>query len=122
MKKTVSTKPEPTPEPTSDAGLILTPALIEALRSAASIDAGLALLQPNTSPKPKSDAMYVVNATSKTPLPQKRGACLKVVLAAVRLNRPFKVADITAALPDLKSAAFWTRKLAKTGHLIEATK
>jgi hypothetical protein len=44
---------------------------------------------------------------------------LKVITAAVQLNRPFKILDITTALPDVKSAAYWTRALAKTGHLTE---
>ncbi|HVL69276.1 MAG TPA: hypothetical protein VM364_18610 [Vicinamibacterales bacterium] len=105
--------------PTADAP-VLTKELIDALRSADSVDAGLKLLQPDANrPKAKTDAVYELNASCAEPLPQKRGACLKVVTVAVRLNRPFKVSDIIEALPEVKSAPYWTRKLAKTGHLVE---
>jgi hypothetical protein len=98
----------------------LTSALIEAMRAAGSIDAGVKLLQPDAVSRSKADATYTLNTTCTDPLPQKRGVSLKVITAAVQLNRPFKVADITSALPDVKSAAYWTRRLAKTGHLVEA--
>jgi hypothetical protein len=117
---TEPTKPEPTkPEPVTTAP-VLTPDLIAKLRSAGSIEAGVNILAPHTAPRPKLDATYELNPGCKEPLPQRRGACIKVITAAVQLNRPFKVADVTTALPDVKSAAYWTRKLAKTGHLTEA--
>ena len=110
-------KPEPKP-PTTEAP-VLTPDLVTALRAAGSVEAGLKILQPDARPKARLDATYTVNTSCPTPLPQRRGACLKVVTAAVQLDRPFKVADIVARLVGVKSAAYWTRKLAKTGHLVE---
>jgi hypothetical protein len=98
---------------------VLTADLIKQLRSADSVEAGLKLLQPDAKPKTKADATYELNTACGAPLPQKRGACLKVVAAAVRLNRAFKVADIQAALPEVKSAPYWTRRLARSGHLTE---
>ena len=106
--------------PTSIPAPTLTAELIEALRAAESHEAAVRLLAPDARPKAKADATFTLNTSCQEPLPQKRGACLKVVAAAVRLNKPFKVADIVAELPTVKSAAYWTRKLAKTGHLMEA--
>ncbi len=98
----------------------LTPELLDALRAASSIEAGVKILQPDAKPKVRLDATYNVNTSCAAPLPQRRGACLKVVTVAVQLNRPFKITDVVALLPEVKSAAYWTRKLAKTGHLVEA--
>ena len=99
-------------------GVMLTFDLLDVLRAADSLESAMALVTP---PTPKVDATYTLNATCPDPLPQRRGACVKVVVTAARLNRPFKVADIVEALPDLKSAAYWTRRLAKTGHLAVVT-
>ena len=110
--------PQPTAIPSPSAP-VLTPELIAALREAPSVEDGLRLLRPDARPRVKADATYELNSSCTEPLPQRAGASLKVVAVAVRLNRPFKVEDITTALPDVKSAAYWTRKLAKTGHLVE---
>lgn len=119
-KPTTPTAPQPAPEtPTAP---VLTPELIAALRAADSVDEGLKLLQPDLKPKARPDALYELNTSCQEPLPQKRGACLKVITVAVRLNRPFKVSDVAEALPDVKSAPYWTRKLAKTGHLVEVAR
>jgi hypothetical protein len=120
MKKQPSKNaPAPTTARANLVAPVLTPELIAQLRAAGSLDAGVKLLAPDTRAKAKVDATYTLNADCKEPLPQRRGACLKVVTAAVQLDRPFKVSDITTALPDVKAAAYWTRKLAKTGHLTE---
>ena len=119
MSKHKQVTPEPKPQPTTAAAPVLTPDLIARVRAAGSVEAGVNVLAPEAKPKPKVDATYELNTSCKDPLPQKRGACVKVVTVAVQMNRPFKVADISAALPDDKSAAYWTRKLAKTGHLVE---
>jgi hypothetical protein len=122
MSKQVKPEPQqvkPEPKPPTPAAPVLTSDVIAALRSAASVEAGVKILQPDARPKVKLDATYAVNTSCASPLPQRRGACLKVVTAAVQLNRSFKVADIVAQLPNVKSAAYWTRKLAKTGHLVE---
>lgn len=117
-KADATTATPPAPAATNDAP-VLTPDLIARLRAADSIDAGLKLLQPDVKPRVKSDATYELNVDCQEPLPQKRGACLKVAAVAVQLNRPFKVADVQQALPDVKSAPYWTRKLAALGHLVE---
>jgi hypothetical protein len=97
---------------------MLTIDLLDVLRAADSLDDAIAMLAP---PTPKVDATYTLNTSCREPLPQRRGACVKVIAVAARLNRPFKLADVTEALPDLKSAPYWTRRLAKTGHLTVVT-
>lgn len=99
----------------------LTPELIERLRAADSVETGVLILAPTARPKTKPNATYRLNPACTEPLPQRRGACLRVITVAVRLDRPFKVEDIATALPDVKSAPYWTRRLAKTGHLHEVT-
>jgi hypothetical protein len=96
-----------------------TPDLLAQLRAAKSLDDAVTILAPAVAPKAKAQTVYEVNATCAEPLPQKRGACLKVYAVAARLNAPFKVADIAAALPDVKAAPYWTRRLARTGHFSE---
>jgi hypothetical protein len=98
---------------------VLTPELINQLREAGSIDAGVAILSPRAAAKPKVDQTYELNTSCTEPLPQKRGVCIKVITAAVQLQRPFKSTDITAALPGVKSAGYWLRRLVKTSHLKE---
>jgi hypothetical protein len=115
VKTAVSSKPD------AESAPVLTSELIAQLRAAGSIDAGVSILSPRMTPKPKADQTYELNSGCKNPLPQKRGVCLKVITAAVQLDRRFKIADITTALPDVKSAAYWTRQLAKSGHLTEVT-
>jgi hypothetical protein len=100
--------------------VLLTADVIARMRSADSIDTAVHVLAPTTR-RASSDARYRLNTECPEPLPQQRGACVKVVAVAVRLDRPFKVADVTEALPDVKSAAYWTRRLAKTGHFIVMT-
>ncbi len=114
------TSHEPT-KPNVEAAPVLTPELIARLRAAGSIDAGVGILAPRQTSKPKADQTYELNTLCMEPLPQKRGVCLKVITAAVQLDRTFKIADITTALPDVKAAAYWTRQLAKSGHLNEVT-
>ena len=80
---------QPEVKPMADAP-VLTPDLIARLRAADWLDSGLKLLQPDAKPRVKSDATYELNATCAEPLPQKRGACLKVVAVAARMNAPFK--------------------------------
>jgi len=119
-KTTVAeTKPVATLEPVAN-GVALTidlPALLASIRAADSFDSAVAVLAP---PTPKADATYVVNEQCTSPLPQKRGASVRVYVAAVRLNRPFRAADIIEALPDVKGAKFWVGKLAKLGFFTVA--
>ena len=105
-KPEVKGKSTEAPIPTSD--------VIARLRAAGSVDDAVAILSPTVS-RPMVDATYELAANVTTPLPQRRGVCLRVYAVAVRLDKPFKVADVTAALPDVKSAAYWTRRLAKDG-------
>jgi hypothetical protein len=119
--KNVRVTAKPTAKPAQPAtGPILDAQLIAALKSAASVEAAVGIMSPPPVTRPKVDAVYTVATACTAPLPGKRGACLKVVAVAVRLNAPFRVSDITAALPDVKSSAYWTRKLFKSGHLVEA--
>ena len=101
MENKPESKPEPKTAVTAVSAPILTPELVAQLRAADSLDAGVSILAPSVKPKAKSDATYELNTSCVEPLPQKRGACLKVVTAAVRLNRPFKVADIVEQLPEI---------------------
>ena len=116
----VKSTPKPPSTPKVEAP-VLTPDLVASIRAAGSIEAAVGILSP-AKPKVNPDAIYELNTSCKDPLPQKRGASIKVVAVAVQLNRAFKVEDVVAALPDVKSAAYWTRKLAKTGHLVEVAK
>src|SRR5687767_436480 len=87
-----TSKPVATLQPTGD-GVVLTvnlPELLAAIRAADSLESALAVLAPAAAPK--ADATYVVNTTCAEPLPQKRGASVRVFVTAVRLDRPFKVA------------------------------
>lgn len=115
-----STPKSQTTEP-KVAAPVLTPDLIAKIRAAGSVDAAVSILSP-AKPKANPDATYELNTSCNEPLPQKRGASIKVVAVAVQLNRAFKVEDVVKALPDIKSAAYWTRKLVKTGHLVEVVK
>ncbi len=120
--KAVEPKPKPEPKVT-EAKVADAPVpsadLIARLRAAKTVDDAVAILAPSARAKAKVDAVYELNTSCTEPLPQKRGACHKVYAVAVRLNAPFKVADIASALPDVKAAPYWTRRLAKTGHLVE---
>jgi hypothetical protein len=107
------TEEESLPKP-GVTGPVVTLALIEAMVNADSIDVAYRYLAPPA--RVSADATYTLNTACTEPLPQKRGACLKVVAVAARLQRPFKVADITAALPDVKGAKYWVGRLARTGH------
>lgn len=95
----------------------LTPDLVRQLREAATLDDAMSLLVPTR--KRSNDPSYRLIDDCPAPLPQRRGACLKVIAVAAQLNRVFKVADITSTLPDVRSAAYWTRRLATSGHLQE---
>ena len=121
MKPVAETsKPAVTVQPVAN-GVVLTvdlPTLLASIRAADSFDNALAVLAPAA--PPKTDATYTVNEKCTEPLPQKRGASVRVYVAAARLNGPFKVADIVAALPEVKGAKFWVGKLAKTGHFTVA--
>jgi hypothetical protein len=64
--------------------------------------------------------VYEVVETVTQPLPQKRGACVKVYAAAVRKNGTFTVKDITDALPEVKSAPYWVRPLARDAFFRES--
>jgi hypothetical protein len=115
MKKKPVPPPSTAPEqPARPAGVLA------AIRSAASTEAAVALLQPNGKNRPSADLAYRVNETTEAPLPQKRGLSVLVYVAAARLNAPFKVKDIEAALPGKKSVAYWCRRLAKDGLFVEA--
>jgi len=113
-----------TPKPPSTpkvAAPVLTADLVASIRAAGSVEAAISILSPGK-PKANPDATYELNTSCKEPLPQKRGASIKVVAVTVQMKRAFKVADVVAALPGVKSAAYWTRKLVKTGHLVEVVK
>ena len=114
----VKSTPKPQATEPKVAAPVLTPDLIAQVRAAGSVEAAISILSPGK-PKANPDATYELNTSCKEPLPQKRGASIKVVAVAVQMNRAFKVAEVVAALPDVKSAAYWTRKLVKTGHLVE---
>jgi hypothetical protein len=126
QKAPKTVQPEPSNTTTSSGpvvakvanGVMLTIDLLGVLRAADSLESAVAVLAPVT---PKADATHTLNTSCPDPLPQRRGASLKVIAVAARLNRPFKVADVVAALPDLKSTPYWTRRLAKTGHLAVVT-
>jgi hypothetical protein len=112
-KKNVPTPPQPeTPPPV---GPVLTATTIDLMKSADNLEAAIAVLQPAS--RPKVDATYVLNTPTDQPLPARRGACLKVIAVAVRLERPFTVADLAQALPDLKPVRYWVNRLVKSGHL-----
>jgi hypothetical protein len=100
-------------------GPVLTPDLVARLRAMESLEASVRVLSPDSARRVPVDATYRLNESCETPLPQRRGASIKVVATAVRLERPFKIADIATALPDVKSASFWARRLVKSGHFIE---
>jgi hypothetical protein len=112
MKKRASDTPAVRETPTP-AGA----ALLASLRSAATLDEAVAILQPDQKRRLNVDAVYEVVESVAEPLPQKRGVSNRVYAVAARLNRPFKVAEVEGALPDVKSAAYWTRKLAALGFL-----
>lgn len=87
--------------------------VIAQLRAAASFEDALKVLSP--SPRQQPNATYEIVEDHTGELPQKRGACIKVYAAAVRKAAPFTAADIVTLLPGVKSAAYWTRRLAKEG-------
>ena len=91
------------------------------IRAAGSVDAAVSILSP-AKPKVNPDATYELNTSCKEPLPQKRGASIKVVAVAVQLSRTFKVEDIVRRCPTSRVPRYWTRKLVKTGHLVEVVK
>jgi hypothetical protein len=119
--KTTATTPE-TQAPTAPATETapLSQDIITQLRAASSLDDAVRLLAPDAKPKVKMDAVYEVVETVAKPLPQKRGACVKVYAAAVRKNAAFTVKDITDALPDVKSAPYWVRRLARDAFFRES--
>ena len=126
MMKTKTTKPTPAPEtkPTTDAPVAApTPTpdadRIARLRAAPSSDEAVRIMSPDAKPKATTDATYEVVETCQEALPQKRGLAVLVYVTAVRMNKPFKIADVEAALPDRKSVRYWVRTLAKSGHLAE---
>src|SRR5689334_4843202 len=97
------------PEPKKSAAVDTTPSdaqqatplskdIITQLRAASTLDDAVRLLAPDAKPKVKPDAVYEVVESVAQPLPQKRGACVKVFAAAVRKNGPFTVKDIAEAL------------------------
>jgi len=94
--------------------------LLERLRAAATLEEALSILQPDARRRPRPDAMYEVVEGHSDPLPQKRGTAVKAYAVAVRLNRPFRIADVEAELPDTKAVGFWIRKLATLGFLRQA--
>ena len=110
------TEPETTPAPATAADLI------SRLRAAASVEDAVKILEPEVSAASKVDAVYDVDPARTDALPKKRDACLSVYAVAVRRESTFTVTDIADALPDLKSAKYWTRRLAKDGFfkLVEA--
>jgi hypothetical protein len=81
------------------------------------VEDAVKILAPDVKARPKVDAKYEV-ATTSEPLPQKRGACVLVFATAVRRNGAFTVDDIAAALPETKSAKYWTRRLARDGFFV----
>lgn len=93
--------------------------LVARLRSAPSIDDAVKILSPNDKAKAKVDQVYEIVEGRAEPLPQRRGICVLVYATAARMNKPFKTADIEAALPDKnqKNVAYWTRRLAALGFL-----
>ena len=125
-KASQTTKPQAPPQtPTPDltpvakpTPKVLTPELLAQLKAAGSIDAGLKLLQPDRGARRvPENVTYQIGITSE-PLPQARGASNKVVMAAVQLDRPFTVADVVSALPDVKSSKYWFGRLVKSGHFV----
>lgn len=117
-KKTIDPKPA-AKTPTAAPTLALPVDLVPQLRAAASIEDAVRILSPATTPKAKPTAVYTLSTDCREPLPKARGACAVVFATVARRDGTFTAADIAEALPAVKSAKFWTRKLAKTGHLSE---
>jgi hypothetical protein len=112
-KTTVPATPKvETPKP---AGPIVTTELIAQLREADSLDAAIKVLAPPS--RVPVNATYALNAACNEPLPARRGAALKVIATAIRLDKAFTTTDITTALPDVKAARYWVNRLVKSGHL-----
>ena len=118
-KKSVpKTAPAPQSETTpTPVGPVLTPTLLEQLKAADSLEAAVKVLAPTTG-RVRVDARYRLNPACADPLPARRGAGLKVLAVAVRLDRPCTVADVQAALPDVKAVRYWVNRLVKSGHLV----
>jgi hypothetical protein len=117
MAKKTTTKPTTvTPPAAEPVGPPVTADLLAAIRKAADLDAAVRVLQPAAV---RRNATYRLVEACTAPLPKARGACVRVFAAIVRRNAPFTPADIAADLPTLKSAAHWTRQLAKSGHIAE---
>ncbi len=118
--KKPATKPTEATSTTAPAALL--PAdLIPQLRAAVSIEDAVRILSPDATAKTKPNATYALVTDCREPLPKARGACAVVYATAVRRDGTFTATDIAEALPAVKSAKFWTRKLAKSGHLREVT-
>lgn len=93
---------------------------IAQIRAAASLDDAVKLLQPDLRPKTKALAVYEIVADCTEPLPKLRGACVKVFAACARREGTFTAKDIADELKDVvKSAPYWVRKLATSGHIRE---
>ena len=93
--------------------------IVSRLKAAPSVDDAVRLLVPDNKPKARPTTSYVVNPNCTEPLPKQRGACVLVYVTAARRDGAFTAKEMAEALPQLKSAAYWTRKLAASGHLSE---
>ena len=89
--------------------------LLANILAAASDDDALKLAAPAAPRQTKADSTYEV-VPSENPLPKRGGLSVQVYVIAARLRKPFKLADIEAALPGKKSVRYWIRALAKDGH------
>ena len=98
-----------------------TPDLLARLRAARSLDDAVQILTPDSKPKASADTLYEVNPASVAPLPQRRGLSVLVYATAARMEKPFTIGDIQAALPDQKSVRYWVRTLAKVGWFVEVS-
>jgi len=107
--ETAAQKPETTTTPAD---------LIARLRAASSDEEAVKIMQPDAKGKANVDAVYEVVVGTGEPLPQKRGVAVRIFVTAVRLNRPFKSADIEAAVEG-KAVRYWVRRLTTTGHFRE---
>lgn len=101
-------KPVMTSEPATTAPTPPPADLLAKLRNAASLDEALTLLAPT---RTTTTDIFEVNPDAQPPA--RRGAALKAYVVAVRLNKPFTIADVQAELPDVKTVAFQVKRLAK---------
>jgi len=121
MSKQNRPQPQPSPKPASAPLPVPTTQsmsdLVEKLRAASSIDDAVGIFAPKSNAKPKLDATYEMNLACTEPPPSKGGLAALVFATSARMNKPFKLADIEAALPDRKAVRYWVRQLAKSGYL-----